>query len=123
VAIAIYLFFGHGSPVFANVDPEWMRYGVYAILAAGAPALWYLRRFKHALDADVAAVDSRDGVADPQLRSELLQKLQIGGALCELPLAFGALHLMAGGERRGFIAGACVSLALRLSYRPFPAKH
>ena len=122
VAIAIYLFFGHGSPVFANVDPEWMRYGVYAILAAAGPALWYVRRFKRTLDADIAAANSRGGVADPQLRSALLRKLQIGGALCELPLALGALHLMAGGERRSFIAGACVSLALRLSYRPFTAK-
>jgi len=77
-----------------------MRYGVYAILAAAAPALWYVRRFKRTLDADIAAANSRGGVADPQLRSELLRKLQIGGALCELPLALGALYLMAGGEQR-----------------------
>jgi hypothetical protein len=121
VAVAIYLFFAHGAPVFANVDPEWTRYGIYAILAAAAPALGYLRRFKRSLDADIAAANSHGGAPDPRARSELLRKMQIGGALCELPLAFGALYLMAGGERRGFVAGACVSLTLRLSYRPFTA--
>jgi hypothetical protein len=122
IAVAIYLFFGQGTPFFANADPEWMRYGLYGILAAAGPAVWYVRRFKRSLDADIAATKARAGVPDPALRAELLRKLSIGGALCELPLALGALYLMAGGERRWFIAAACVSLALRLSYRPFTAK-
>lgn len=121
IAIALYIFFGHGSPFFSNVDPEWTRYGFYAILAASGPALWYVRRFKRSLDADIAAARARGGAPDPRLRAELLRKLQIGGALCELPLALGAIYLMAGGERRYFIAAACVSIALRLSYRPFTA--
>jgi hypothetical protein len=121
VAIAIYLFVGEGRAVFANVDPQWMRFGLYGILAASVPALWYVRGFKRALNADIAAADARGGIPDGKARAELMRKLQIGGALCELPLALGALCLLAGGERRWFIAGACVTLALRLSYRPFIA--
>jgi hypothetical protein len=121
IAIAVYVFFGSGSPFFSNVDPEWTRYGLYGILAASGPALWYVRRFKRSLDADIAATRRGSGEPDPRLRAELLKKLQIGGALCELPLALGAVYLMAGGERRWFVAAACVSLALRLSYRPFTA--
>ncbi|MGZ5035712.1 MAG: hypothetical protein ACXWGT_02780 [Usitatibacter sp.] len=121
VAIAIYLFFGDRGAVFANVDPEWTRYGLYGILGASVPALMYVRRFKRSLNADIAAANAGRGEPDPRLRAELMRKLHIGGALCELPLALGALYLLAGGERRWFIAGACVSLALRLSYRPFTA--
>ena len=119
VAVAIYLFFGKGAPVFAGVDPEWTRYGLYGILAAGIPAIWYVRRFKRALNADIAAAIRQGGVPDPRLRQELLKKLSVGGALCELPLALGALYLMAGGETRWFVGAAMVSVALRLSYRPF----
>ncbi len=121
IAVAIYLFFGKGAPVFATVDPQWTRYGLYGILAAGGPALWYVRRFKRALEADIAALKRQGGVPDPRLRQELLRKLSVGGALCELPLALGALYLMAGGENRWFVAAAAVSIALRLSYRPFTA--
>jgi hypothetical protein len=121
IAVAIYLFFGKGAPVFAGVDPEWSRYGLYGILAAGGPAIWYVRRFKRALNADMAAVKRLGGIPDPILRQELLRKLSVGGALCELPLALGALYLMAGGESRWFIGAAAVSIALRLSYRPFTA--
>ena len=119
VAVAIYLFFGSGAPVIAGVNPDWMRYGMYGILAAGVPALWYLGRFKATLDQDLAALRQRGGVPDPRLRQELLRKLSLGGALCELPLALGVIYLLAGGEKRWFIAAACVSVALRLSYRPF----
>ena len=121
IAIAIYLFFGKGAPVFAGVDPEWTRFGLYGILAAGIPAIWYVRRFKRALNADMAAASRQGGVPDPRLRQDLLRKLSVGGALCELPLALGALYLMAGGEPRFFVGAAAVSIALRLSYRPFTA--
>jgi hypothetical protein len=121
IAIAIYLFLGRGAPVFAHVDPEWTRFGVYGILAAGIPAVMYVRKFKRALNADIAAV-KREGAPDPRLRQDLLRKLSLGGALCELPLALGALYLMAGGESRFFVGAAAVSVALRLSYRPFTAK-
>ena len=122
IAIAIYLFFGKGGPAFMGVDPEWTRYGLYGILAAGGPAIWYVRRFKRALNADIAASNRQGGVPDPLLRQELLKKLNVGSALCELPLALGALYLMAGGEVRWFVGAAMVSIALRLSYRPFTAK-
>ncbi len=119
IAIAIYIFFGSAAPLIPGVDPEWRRYGLGGILLATVPALWYLRPFKAALDDDTAAARARGGVADPQRRQELLRKLSIGGALCELPLALGVLYLLAGGEKRWFVAAACVTLALRLSYRPF----
>ena len=121
VAVAIYLFFGHGGPVFADVDPRLLRYALYAILGASVPALSYVRPFKRSLNADVAAANARGGTPDPGLRSELLRRMQIGGALSELPLAMGALCLFAGGDRQWLVAGACVSVALRLSYRPFTA--
>ena len=105
--------------MFGGIDPEWTRYGLYGILAAGIPAVVYVRRFKRALNADIAAVNRQDGTPDPRLRQELLRKLSVGGALCELPLALGALYLMAGGEPRWFTGAAAVSIALRLSYRPF----
>ena len=89
------------------------------ILAAATPALAYLRRFSAALNDDVRAMRASGGVPDPPARQELLRRLYVGGALAELPLALGAIYLMAGGENRWFITAACVSLALRLSYRPF----
>ena len=118
IAAAIYVFFGEYRP-FQGVDPEWTRFGLVGILVAAAPALAYLRRFSAALNRDVREMRAHGGIPDPQARRELVRMLQVGGALCELPLALGALYLMAGGEKRWFVAAACVSLALRLSYRPF----
>ena len=119
IAAAIYLFFGTGAPFIQGVDPAWTSFGLMGILAASGPALWYLRRFKATLNDDIAAARARGGVPDPQRRRELLRKLSLGGALCELPLALGAMYLLAGGEKRWFIAAALVSVALRFSYRPF----
>jgi hypothetical protein len=119
IAFAVYLFFGQARPFFEGVDPDWTRFGLLGILVAGAPALGYLRGFSAALNDDVRAMRERNGAPDPAIRAQLLRKLQVGGVLCELPLALGAIYLMAGGEKRWFITAACVSLALRLSYRPF----
>ena len=121
IAFAIYIFFGESAPFFGAIDPDWTRFGLVGILAAGAPALGYMRRFSAALNEDARAMQASGGVPDPRARQELLRKLQVGGVLCELPLALGAIYLMAGGEKRWFITAACVSLALRLSYRPFRA--
>ena len=118
IAGTIYFFLAH-SPALIRVDPEWTRQGFIGILAMSLPALWYLRTFKRALDADLAASRARNATPDPALRSDLLRKLSIGGALCELPLALGVIYLLAGGEKRWFIGAACITLALRLSYRPF----
>ena len=119
IAIAIYVFFGGAGPLIGGADPEWMRFGLLGILAASAPALWYLRRYKATLDSDVAATRQRGGVPDPQRRLELLRQLSIGGALCEIPLALGVIYLLAGGQTRWFVTAVFVSVALRLSYRPF----
>jgi hypothetical protein len=119
IAIVIYLFLGGRAAVIQGVDPAWTRFGLLGILLASGPALWYVRRYKRTLDADIAAARARGGAPDPQQRRELLRKLSVGGALCELPLALGVIYLLAGGELRYFVAAACVSVALRLSYRPF----
>lgn len=121
IAFAIWIFLGNSGAMIPGVDPEWMRFGLVGILAAGGPALWYLRRFSAALDADIAATRARSGTPDPARRNDLLRKLSIGGALAELPMALGVIYLLAGGEKRLFVAAACVSIALRLSYRPFRA--
>jgi hypothetical protein len=119
IAAAIYFFVGDGLPVIRGVDPEWTRHGFMGILLMSVPALWYLRTFKRVLNADVAATGARDGTPDPLLRAALIRKLSIGGALCELPLALGVIYLLAGAEKRLFLAAACVTVAMRLSYRPF----
>jgi hypothetical protein len=119
IAIAVYLFLGDRAPVIVGVNPEWTRHGFLGILVMSVPALWYLRTFKRSLDADIAATRERNGLPDPVRRGDLLRTLSIGGALCELPLALGVIYMLAGGEKRWFVGAACVTLALRLSYRPF----
>jgi len=119
IAIAIYLFFGGVGPLIQGADPEWMRFGLLGILAASLPALWYLRGYKSALVSDITAMRSRGGTPDPQKRAALLRQLAIGGALSEIPLALGVIYLLAGGEPRWFVTAAAVTVALRLSYRPF----
>jgi hypothetical protein len=119
IAIGVYLFLGDRAPVIAGVNPEWTRHGFLGILVMAVPALWYLRTFKRSLDADIAVTRERNGLPDPARRGDLLRKLSIGGALCELPLALGVIYMLAGGEKRWFVGAACVTLALRLSYRPF----
>jgi len=121
IAIAIYLFLGRSAPSGGTPDPMWARYGLMGILAAAAPALWFLRAFRRSLNADVAACNRNRGAADAEARRVLLRNLSIGGALCELPLALGVLYLLMGSEARLFVGAACVSVALRLSYRPFTA--
>jgi len=105
----------------AEGNADWKKYAIYAILLAGAPALLYLRTFKALLDADFAAERKR-GMPDPQLRQKLSRALSIGGALCELPMALGVLQLFFGGEQRWFLGATLVTVAIRLSYRPFDKK-
>ena len=119
IAFAIYLFFRfRGLDPVAAPDSFWARYGVYALVAACVPALYYLRTFKRALDAWVAATRLPGG-RDDALRMELIRRLSIGGAMCELPMALGVVQLLSGGEMRLFIGGAFFAVAMRLSYRPF----
>jgi hypothetical protein len=119
IALAIYFFFKlQGLAPVAAPDSFWARYGVYALVGAGVPALYYLRTFKRSLDAYSASARPGGG-HDADLHMDLLRRLSIGGALCELPMALGVLQLLTGGEMRLFVGGAFVTLAMRLSYRPF----
>jgi hypothetical protein len=119
IALAIYLFFRfQGIDPVAKPDSFWARYGVYALIAACVPALYYLRTFKRALDS-WAASGRQPGGPRAGETTELLRKLSIGGALCELPMALGVVQLLSGGEMRLFIGGAFFAVAMRLSYRPF----
>ena len=97
---------------------DWKRYAMLGILIGITPALLYLRTFKPLLDADLAAEKTR-GAPDPELRRRLARALAIGGALCEIPMAMGVVQLFFGGELRWFLGATLVTIALRLSYRPF----
>jgi hypothetical protein len=65
IALAIYFFLGDSAPLIRGVDPEWTRHGFVGILAMSLPALWYLRTFKRALNADIAATRARGGASSP----------------------------------------------------------
>jgi hypothetical protein len=99
-------------------ENEWRRYAMAGILLMTAPALVYLRTFKARLDEDERQVKQR-GTPEPATRAALTKGLAFGGALCELPQALGVVYLFLGGETRWFLAATLVTIALRLSYRPF----
>lgn len=103
---------------FATEDTDWKRFAMLGILVGIAPALLYLRTFKPLLDADEAAVRAL-GAPDRAIRNGLMRALAIGGALCEIPMAMGVVQLLLGGETRWFLGATMVTIALRLSYRPF----
>jgi len=107
-----------GAP-FRGAAEELHRHVFMAIMGAAVPALYYLRAYKSRLDADAAALRAGNAVPDPVRRKALLRSLALGGALCELPMAVGALDLFTGGEPRWFIGATLITLAIRLSYRPF----
>jgi hypothetical protein len=98
---------------------QWERYALWGIVIAALPAVLYVRWFKRILNADEAAAVVRRGEPDPRLRNTLRRALTLGGALCDLPMAVGVLILMLGGDKRFFLGGTFITLAVRLSYRPF----
>ena len=100
-------------------DTQWKRYAFSGIFVAAVPALLYLRTFKERLDEDERLMRQRDGTPDPAARAALTKALSIGGAFCELPQAMGVVYLFMGGETRWFLGATLVTIALRLSYRPF----
>jgi len=108
---------GIGAPL-STAAYDFQRYMMGAILVAALPALAYLRVFKPLLVADEAALKSR-GAPEPAVRKALLRSLAIGGALCELPMALGVVHLFFGGDTRWFIYATLITIVVRLSYRPF----
>lgn len=103
---------------FTTPDADWQRYAMIGVLLGIVPALLYMRTFKPLLNADDKAVRTR-GTPDPAIRQRLARALAIGGALCEIPMAMGVLQLFFGGEMRWFLGATLVTIALRLSYRPF----
>ena len=118
LALVVFYFIRERGIALPEVDPDWKRYAAGGALLGIIPAMLYLRIFKEALDADDAAV-RRLGVPDATIRPIFLRALAIGGALCEIPMAMGVLHLLFGGETRWFVGATCITIALRLSYRPF----
>ena len=120
VLAAVVLYFARSmGGAFSGADPDWVRYARMGLILGVAPALLYLRTFKPLLDAHVAAERKRGGAADPALRAALMRSLAIGGALCEIPMAMGVVQLLLGGDTRWFLGATLVTIALRLSYRPF----
>lgn len=118
LALVIYTFVRAVGAPFSTADLM-KGYAFAAILGAAVPALYYLRHYKSRLDADALVEARNGGRPDAQLRRSVLRSLAIGGALCELPMAIGALDLCLGGEPRWFIGATFITLAIRLSYRPF----
>jgi hypothetical protein len=88
------------------------------ILLGAAPALFYLRWYKAILNQDLRLERER-GAPDPAARRLLQKGLMLGGALCEIPMAMGIVQLYFGGDTRWFFGATLVTIALRLSYRPF----
>jgi hypothetical protein len=99
-------------------NEDWKRYAMIGIVAGIAPALLYLRRYKAILDQD-ERLERERGAPDPAARALLRKALVVGGALCEIPMAMGVVQLFFGGETRWFLGATLVTIALRLSYRPF----
>ena len=115
----VLFFFRSTGAVIKGVDPQWALYALYAATAAIIPPLAYLQNFKRVLDLDRLGVTARGGTPDPDVRVFLMRALRVGGALCELPQAFGVLHMLLGGETRWFLGATVVTIALRFAYRPF----
>jgi hypothetical protein len=119
VLAAVVLYFARSiGAAMGEPHAEWQRYAMLGVLLGIAPALLYLRTFKPALDADERAVRAL-GAPDPAARARLMRTLAIGGALCEIPMAMGVVQLFFGGETRWFLGATFITVAMRLSYRPF----
>jgi len=119
IAAVVIAFLGSTGSPFKGIDTQWAQYALAAGLLAIIPALLYLPTFKARLDDDAAAAKRQAGTPDASRRQALQKALTIGGGLCELPQAFGLVHLLLGGETRWFLGATLVTLVLRVSYRPF----
>lgn len=119
LAGVILLFVNELAGRAGTIGKEWERYAVWGLVLAALPATLYVRWFKRLLNADDAAMAQRNGIPEPGIRNTLRRALTLGGALCDLPMALGLLILILGGDRRYFIGGTFITLAVRLSYRPF----
>ena len=119
LAGVVLLFVDRIGGAAGTLGKEWERYALYGLLAAALPAMLYVRWFKRILNQDEAAMSTRGGDPEPGIRNTLRRALTLGGALCDLPMALGVLLLMFGGDKRYFIGGTLLTIAVRLSYRPF----
>ena len=123
VLMAVVLAFARNTDLkLGSMSDEWKKYLMFAVLAAGAPALLYLRHYKRVLLQDAALERQNGGRPHAEARAILMKALALGGALCELPMALGVVQLLFGGEQRWFLGATLVTIALRLSYRPFEKK-
>ena len=102
-----------------GASPDWAVYALYAMMALVIPPVVYLRNFKEVLDVDTAAMKQNGGIPVPAIRQVLARALRVGGVLSELPQAMGVVHVLLGGETRWFLGATLITIALRLSYRPF----
>ena len=119
IAIVVLAFVRSLGGLLSNQAQDFQRYAMVGILVAATPALYYLRTFKTSLKADEAALVERNGLPDPKARAAMTRSLAIGGVLCELPMAAGVINLMLGGDTRWFVGATFITVAIRLSYRPF----
>ncbi len=106
-----------GAP-FSVQATEWKRWSMMAVLLGAVPPLAYLRTFKARLNAD-DRLERQRGAPDAAARMALRKSLTLGGALCEVPMAMGVVQLFFGGDTRWFLGATLVTIAMRLSYRPF----
>ena len=122
LAAIVVWFYRTNGPLFKS-DPQWSFYALYGIVLAIAPAMMYLRRFREWMREDEQSAQKHGGQPNPAIRKGLQTSLALGSALCELPQAVGVAHLMLGGEMRWFLGSTLITIALRLSYRPFDKKN
>ena len=115
----VLIFFKSVGPILKSGDSSWPLYALYVGVALIIPPILYLRNFKEVLDVDREATRQRGGTPDPAIRAVLTRALAVGCTLSDLPQALGVLHLLMGGESRWFLGACVVTLALKLSYRPF----
>lgn len=106
-----------GAP-FSVQATEWKRWSMMAVLLGAVPPLAYLRTFKARLNAD-DRLERQRGAPDAAARMALRKSLTLGGALSEVPMAMGVVQLFFGGDTRWFLGATLVTIAMRLSYRPF----
>lgn len=116
--VVLVFFRSVGAPI-KGTEPAWALYALYAMVALVIPPILYLRNFKEVLDVDAEAMKRNGGVPDPAIRAVLARALRVGGVLSELPQAMGVVHVLLGGETRWFLGATLITIALRLSYRPF----
>jgi hypothetical protein len=115
---AVLYFARNSSLQLGTMGEDTKRYILPGILVAAAPALLYLRHYRTLLKQDLQ-LERQHGAPHATARATLTKALVLGSALCEMPMALGVVQLLFGGETRLFLGATMVTIAMRLSYRPF----